>query len=144
MTITYSKNLHIPLLCNKASFSWTYNNIFRGSSIGIMAEPRTGRLGFDSRQEQECFSRHPFQTGSGAYPPYQMGTWDYISRVKTAGAWSWKLAQLRDYDHVELYLLSPYVFMAWCLINHRDNSTSTLLPQITVESTMYLSANLKF
>jgi hypothetical protein len=47
---------------------------------------RTGRPGFESRQEQHFSLLHSFQTGSGPHPPsYPMCTGSSFPRVKRAG-----------------------------------------------------------
>jgi len=40
----------------------------------------------------------------------------------------------RDYECVELYLHSPYVFMAWCIVMHRDSFTRTERCELTIDS----------
>jgi hypothetical protein len=73
--------------------------------------------------------RHCVQTGSGAHPAsYLMGTGALSLGVKRPG---------READHSppcstdvknewSYTSISQYVFMAWCLVKHRDNSTFTL------------------
>jgi hypothetical protein len=69
--------------------------------------------------------RQRVQTGSGAHPAsYKIGTGGYLHGGKLPG---------READHsppssseVKNASTPPYVFMARCLIKHRDNFTSTL------------------
>jgi hypothetical protein len=73
---------------------------------------------------------HSVQTGSGAHSPsYLMGTRGSFVEIKRSG-------READYSHpssVEVknawsYTSTPqYVFMAWCLVKHRDNFTFTLI-----------------
>jgi hypothetical protein len=64
------------------------------------------------------------QYGSGVHPAsYPMGTGCSFPGDKAAGAWSWPLTSTscRDQECVGTYLHSQHVFMAWCLVKHRDN-----------------------
>jgi hypothetical protein len=44
---------------------------------------------------------------------------------KAARAWCYSLTSIKDpgYEYMELYLHSPYIFMAWYLIMHSKNFT---------------------
>jgi hypothetical protein len=69
-------------------------------------------MGFDSEPGVGDFSlHHRVLTSSGAHPASHLkGTGDSFPESKAAGAWS--------YTSIPLY-----VFMAWCLVKHRDNFT---------------------
>jgi len=80
-----------------------------------------GILGFDSRQGLGILLRR-VQTGSGVHQP------PILPRVLTL----WIKRQCREADHTPpsiaevknawKYTSSPqYIFMAWCLVKHRDN-----------------------
>jgi len=88
---------------------------------------RAGRPSFESLYGQRFSSlRHRIQTGSGSHPAcYPMDA---------AGSIRWGLVTVAWHDHLlpssaEVkkawsYILStPYVYMVWCLVKHRDNFT---------------------
>jgi hypothetical protein len=91
------------------------------SSVGIETGLRAGWPGFDSHKEREEFSLlHSTQTGSGAHPAfYPMGVRGSFSRDRAAGAWSWPLTSIWYWGQEwwNYTSTSPYVFMAWYLIN---------------------------
>jgi len=51
---------------------------------------------------------------------------------KAAGAWSWPFTfiQCQGQEYVELYLNSQYVFIARCLVKHRDKFTFTCFQKL--------------
>jgi hypothetical protein len=75
-----------------------------------------GELEFNSQQGQEIIPLHCVQTGSGTHPVY--------CPIGTGGqsCWSVKLTTGLHLEPrarmVELYLHSPYDYMAWCLFNY--------------------------
>jgi hypothetical protein len=85
----------------------------RGSSVGIVTRYGLDGWGFSLI--------HSVQTGSGAHPAaYAMGTGG-----KAAKAWSWPLTSLycRGQELWSYSSTPPYVFMAWCLANNRNEFT---------------------
>jgi hypothetical protein len=78
---------------------------------------------------------HRIQTGSGADPDsYPMGTGSPYFWDKAAGECRWPLPSSAEIKNAWSYTSTPqYVFMAWCLVKHRDNFTFTkkLLQQKT-------------
>jgi hypothetical protein len=103
----------------------------RGSSVSIVTSLQAGRLGFDSRERQKVIlSHHRFHTDSGAYTEsYLVSTVICFSRIKWPG---------READHSSPSIAkvnsvwrctstSPYVYMAWYLVKHRDNFTFPIL-----------------
>jgi hypothetical protein len=74
---------------------------------------------------------HRIQTGSGAHPAsFPIGSGSSFPGGKTAGAWSSPLTSTycrgqRKYSYNSTPP-PPYVFMACCLVKHRDNFTFTL------------------
>jgi hypothetical protein len=112
-----------------------YENTTYRISIAYYYEPgllnrysdglRAGRPGFDSLQGKEIFSLlHCVHIGSGAHPAYEMGTGGFFPGVKRPGRYLTTHFLLEPRSRmVELYLHSPYVFMAWSLIKPRDNFT---------------------
>jgi len=58
-----------------------------------------------------------------------MGTGGSFPVGKAAGAWSWPLTSVSSAEvkNAWSYTCTPlYVFMAWCLVKHRDNFTFAL------------------
>jgi hypothetical protein len=69
---------------------------------------------------------HRVQTGSGTRPTsYPMGSRGSFPGGKAAGAWSWPLTSINtEVKNAWIYNSTPqYVFMAWCLVKHRDSIT---------------------
>jgi hypothetical protein len=102
------------------------------SSVGI----ETG-YGLDDRMVGVRFPtgagnfslRHRVQTGSGAHTvSYPTDTEGSFSGSKAAWAWSWPYTpSSAEVKNAWSYTSTPqYVFMAWCLVKHRDNFTFTL------------------
>jgi hypothetical protein len=62
------------------------------------------------------------QTGSGTHPP--SASWNKVAR-----AWSWPLTftYSRGQEWWRYTSTPPYVFLAWCIIKHRDNLTFTFI-----------------
>jgi hypothetical protein len=104
-----------------------FSSGIRGSSVSIVTRLRDGRSGFDSRQGQrrDFFSSSPnnILILRPTQPSMQWVQGAFIQGVKRPG---------READHsppsnTEVknawsYTSSPpYVFMAWCLVKHRDN-----------------------
>jgi hypothetical protein len=88
-------------------------------SSGVRFPAETGNLSL----------RHRVQNGSGAYPAScPMGTRDSFPGVK----WQGREADNSPSSSAEVqnawsYTSTPqYVFMAWCLVKHRDDFTFTL------------------
>jgi hypothetical protein len=82
---------------------------------------------------------HHVQTGSGAHlASYSTGTGGSFPEGKAAGSWSWSLTSVKcrgQRMHWAIPPLPQYVFMAWCLVKHRENFTFlTLLLFYTVNS----------
>jgi hypothetical protein len=79
----------------------------RGSSVSIVTRLRAGRPRFDSRQGQGMFL---FATGSspGLRRPGCEADHSPQSSAEVKNVWSCTST-------------TPYVFMAWCLVKHRDN-----------------------
>jgi hypothetical protein len=75
-----------------------------------------------------CF-RHRVQTGSGPHPAsYPTSTGDYFPGVKRPG----REAEHSPPSSAEVKnewscTSTPYVFLTWCLVQHRDNFVFTLL-----------------
>jgi hypothetical protein len=71
---------------------------------------------------------HSAQTSSGAYPAsYPMGTGTSFPRGKVSRARSWPPHPSAKVKNAWCCTSIPkYVFMAWCLVKHRDNFTFTL------------------
>jgi hypothetical protein len=100
-----------------------YFRIFILNSIIIGNEPgyrsryrdglRAGRPRFDSRQGQDIFllSTASRPILGPTHPPLKC---DISSGGKAAGAWSWPLNSnyCRGQEYVDLYIHSPYIFMA--------------------------------
>jgi len=60
-------------------------------------------------------------------PTYQMDAGSPFLGVKRPGVkLTTHIHLVLRLKHVELYLHPSYVFMAWCLVKHRDNFTFTL------------------
>jgi hypothetical protein len=100
-----------------------------GSSVSIVTRLPAGRPKFDSWQGHGYFHLHNrLHTRYGAQlASYTMGTEDSYPEGKTAGAWSWPLTSTSaEVQYAWRYTSTPqYVFMAWCLVKHRDNFTFT-------------------
>jgi hypothetical protein len=80
------------------------------------------------QQRQDFSFLHCFETGSRTHPAsYRVGTRACFPRDKVAGAWSWQFHLCWDQNWWSYTSTLPYVFLAWCLIKHRDNFTFTLL-----------------
>jgi hypothetical protein len=86
-----------------------------------------GWSGFESRWRLGIRSFDTVQTGSGAHPAsYPMGTGSSFPGGKAVGAWSWPLTSIQCRGQRMRGGIPPlpqYVFMAWCLVKHRDNFT---------------------
>jgi len=110
-----------------------YRDRSRDSSVSVVTRPWAGRLRFDFREGQIFFCLlHRVQTDSEAhldcYPMDEVVS--FPGKVKRPG---------REPDHsppssVEVknawnYNYTPqYVFIAWCLVKHRDTYIFYLLP----------------
>jgi hypothetical protein len=99
-----------------------------GSSVSIVTRLRPGRLGFNSRQEKwwESLSSPPRPHRPWA-PPSQCLSWGFIPEVKRPGREAGHSPPFSaDVKNVWGYASTPpYVFMAWCLIKHKENFTFT-------------------
>jgi hypothetical protein len=111
--------------------------VSRGSSVGIV----TG-YGLDCRRLEvqvptgagDFSLLHRVQTGSGAHPAsYPTGTEGSFRGVRRTG----READQSPPSSAEVknawrYTFTPYVFMAWCLVKHRDNFTcrNSVLPLV--------------
>jgi hypothetical protein len=84
-----------------------------------------GQLGFVSWWEQDYFfytPQHP--DSSGAHPvSCPAGTMGSYLMGKVAGTRSWPPSSSTEVKKSELCFHTPYSFMAWCSIKHRDNFT---------------------
>jgi hypothetical protein len=99
----------------------------QSSWVSTVTRLRTGRQGFNSQQKQGIFL---FTTASRlvlgpTQPPIQ-----WVSEIKRleveAGHSPPSSAEVKNaWSYTST---SQYVFMAWCLIKHRDNFTSTEFP----------------
>jgi hypothetical protein len=73
--------------------------------------------------------RHHVHTDSGAHPAsYPMGIGVSSPGGKAAGAWGWPLASIYSRGQRmrgAILSLPNYIFMAWCLVKHRESFTST-------------------
>jgi hypothetical protein len=75
----------------------------------------------------------------GAHPAsYPMGVVDSFAGGKVAGVWSWPL-HLLPKSRMRGAIPPPpqYVFMAWCLVKHRDNFTFTLTTLCGLYTSVY-------
>jgi hypothetical protein len=84
------------------------------TNITLLPMPNEGSE-FESRWGQELSRLHVVQTGSGAHPTsYPIGTGFSFPGGKAAGAWSWPLTSIhcRGQENMNLYIHSPYAFMA--------------------------------
>jgi hypothetical protein len=115
----------------------TYKYHFASKNIGVGVARSVQWLGYGLDDRGSIHGRgsdfslpHRVQTGSGAHPAsYPMGTWDSFPGGKVAGAWNWPFHLYvvpSERMRGAIPPLSQYVFMAWCLVNHRDNSTFIL------------------
>jgi hypothetical protein len=82
------------------------------------------------------------QSGSEVHPTsYPMGTGGSFPGGEAAGAWSWLLSSswCRGQENVDLYINSPYTFIAWCLIRraHGQLYLYLCLPNFTAHSPEY-------
>jgi hypothetical protein len=109
----------------KENVDSTYIKKSRGSSVSIGTRLRDGRSEFDSRQGQGLFFSSPSRPDRLWGPP--MVLMALSLGVKRPG---------REVDHSppcnaevknswSYTPIPPYVFVAWCLIKHRDNFTFT-------------------
>jgi len=70
---------------------------------------------------------HRFQTGSGARLTFiEMGRGGYFSEGKAAVKPITHLSSAEVKNAWSDICISPYVFMAWCLVKHRGSFTLTL------------------
>jgi hypothetical protein len=97
-----------------------------GIALGYRLDDRGSRVRFPA--EAGNFSlHHRVQNGSGAHPAsYPMDNWGSFLGGKAAGAWSWPLTSIQCRGQRIRGAIPPvpkYVFMAWCLVEHRDNFT---------------------
>jgi len=112
-------------------------------------EAETGIAQLYSRQKQwwDIFSlRHRPQAGNWPQPhSFPICTGDSYRGGKGTEAWSWPITSIycQGYECVEPYLLSPNVFMAWCLVQHGDNITFTFTFKGTAVSLKYSHTNNK-
>jgi hypothetical protein len=112
--------------CKRSSYILRYCLSIRSrrSSVSIVTRLRAGGPGFNSRQGQWWeFSSSPPHPDRLWGPPSPLSNWHrgLLQHSKAAGAWSWPKLRMRG----AIPPLPKYVFMAWCLIKHRDNFTFT-------------------
>jgi hypothetical protein len=108
------------------------------SSVGMAtvlrnAYPRSQGL-IPGRGQEACLFSITSRSLEDRPPSYTMGTRCYFPGNKEAVAWKWPQFQLVPRLKVELYLHSPHVFMAWCLIKSRYNFYTKSLLQRHVTS----------
>jgi hypothetical protein len=63
------------------------------------------RIYFATRPDRHCNPPSPVSTGTGSS----------LFRIKETGAWRWMLISNRSQGCINAYLLSAYIFKAWCL-----------------------------
>jgi hypothetical protein len=115
------------------------SNQSRDSSVGIALG-----YGLDDQGSRARFPagagnfslQHNVKNGSGAHPAsYPMGTRGSFSGGKSAGREADHTSISAEVKNVWSYTSTPpYVFVAWCLVKHRDNFAFTF--------TFYLESNL--
>jgi hypothetical protein len=106
----------------------------RDSSVGIALG-----YGLDDRDSRVRFPvgagnfslHHRIRNGSGAYPAsYQMGSFLRVKRPGREADYSPPTSA--EVKNAWSYTSTPqYVFMAWCLVKHRDNFTFTYVTNFT-------------
>jgi hypothetical protein len=115
-----------------------YNSVYdRGAFIifkvifKYTTKSRDSSVGITTRLWAGNFSLHHWvQNGSGSHPAsYPTGTGGSFRGSKAAGAWSCPLIpSSAEVKNAWSYTSSPkYVFMAWCLVKHRDKFTFTTI-----------------
>jgi hypothetical protein len=99
-----------------------------GIALGCGLDDRGSRVRFPAGAGN-FYLHHRVQNGSGAHAAfYPMGTRDSFPGGKAAEAWLWPLYLVqRSRICGATPPLPQYVFMAWCLVKHRDNFTFTFL-----------------
>jgi hypothetical protein len=95
----------------------SYGLDYRGSRVRLPAGAGNSSL------------HHRVQNGSGVHlASYSTSTRGSFPSGKAAGAWGWPLHLVpRSRMRGAIPPLPQYIFMAWCLVKHRDNFTFTLL-----------------
>jgi len=98
----------------------------RDSSVTTETRLRAGRPGFDSRQGLGIFFRHRVQTYPGAHSAsFPVGSGALTLGVKRRGHEAdHSIPSTAEVKYAWSYISTlPYAFMAWCLVEYRDNST---------------------
>jgi hypothetical protein len=113
----------------------------RDSSVGIALgygpDDRGPRVRFPAGAGNFSL-HHRIQNGSRSHPASsRMGSRGSFRGGKAAGEWSWPLTSIycQGQECVELYSTPQYVFMAWCLVKHRDNFTFVNYEYLVVNGT---------
>jgi hypothetical protein len=101
-----------------------YNDVSVGIALGYGPDDRGSRVRFPVGAGNFSLHRR-VQNGSGAHPAsYPMGTRGSFPEVKRqrpeADHSPPPSAEINEWSYTSI---PPYVFMAWCLVKHRDNFT---------------------